>query len=106
MRACPAGEDFVACSRRVPEDVAPLAELAQAALPVFGQHPGTCPDLLGYAKILELLEPADEKRRLGAIAPVYERPDIDPPLRRPLLKLAVERRESVLSDLPLARRSA
>src|SRR5271154_5394197 len=84
------------------EDVAPLAELAQAALPVFGQHPGTCPDLLGHAKILELLEPADEKRGLGTVAPPYERAGSDAPLGRPLLELAVERRESVLSDLPLA----
>src|SRR5208337_4606720 len=79
------------------------AEPAQAALPILGEHPGTCAHLLGHAKILELLEAADEKRRLGTIAPLYERAGINAPLTRPLLNLAVERRESLLSDLPLER---
>jgi hypothetical protein len=72
-------------------------------LPVFGQHPRACPDLVGHAKILELLEPADEKTGLGTVAPLYEGASIDAPVARPLIELAIERRETLLSDLPLLR---
>src|SRR5579862_9028561 len=48
-----------------------------------------------------MLEPTHQKRRLGTIPPLYEGRGIDSPLGRALFELAVERRQSLLTDLPL-----
>jgi hypothetical protein len=87
------------------QDVASLTELAQVALPVFGQHPATRRDPLGETKALELLEPADQELRLRAMAPLDERLGIDAALGRCVLDLAVERGEALLGDFSLTRPS-
>jgi hypothetical protein len=50
-----------------------LPELAQAPLPVFGQHPGGGRDLLGRTKALEFFEPPDQELWLWAYALLPER---------------------------------
>src|ERR1019366_1693801 len=87
------------------EDVAPLPELAQAPLPVFGQPPAARRDPVGKAKTLELPETPDQQRRLRAPAPLCERLGIDAAFGRRLLDLAVERGEALLGHLSLARPS-
>jgi hypothetical protein len=46
------------------EDVAPLSHRAQARLPIVGQAPGAGCNLLGQAKVLEVLKPPEQGRAL------------------------------------------
>ena len=85
------------------KDVAPLPEIAQAPLPVLGQHPAARHPLVGEAKTLEVLEPANQQRRLRPRAALGQRPGFHKAFGRRVPDLAIERSEALLVDLALVR---